>query len=192
MSGDLDGRSRPLRADAARNRTRILDAAEAAFAERGLDASLEQVARDAGVAVGTLYRHFARREDLVRAIFEAKLDAFRQLADDAIAADDPWEGFSTFLERACAMQASDMGMCHVMSPDGPATQDLSAALTRVDDVVADLVAHAQRAGVLRADFTVADVRYLLIANGGVVQSTRHIDPDAWRRHLALMLDAARA
>jgi len=192
MSGDPDGRSRPLRADAARNRTRILEAAREAFAENGLDASLEQVARDAGVAIGTLYRHFARREDLVRAIFEDKLDAFRRLADEAMAAEDPWEGFCSFLEQVCAIQADDVGMCDVLATNLPASEDLSGALERVDEVIEDLLAHARLAGVLRADFTIDDVRYVLIANGGLVQGTRHTDPQAWRRHLSLVLDAARA
>jgi AcrR family transcriptional regulator len=191
MSGHRDGASRALRADAARNRARILDAAQSAFAEHGLDTSLEQIARDAGIAIGTLYRHFPRREDLVRATFEAKLDLFRRLTSEAMAAEDPWEGLRSFLEQACAMQADDVGMCHVMS-DVPATEDLSAALARVDEVVAQLLAHMRKAGVLRPDFTLEDFRHLLIANGGVVQATRHTDPQAWRRHLTLMLDAIRA
>jgi AcrR family transcriptional regulator len=191
MSGDPARTSRPLRADAARNRIRILDAATAAFAARGLDASLEQIARDAGVAIGTLYRHFPRREDLVRATFEAKLDTFRRLAAEAMAAEDPWHGFCIFLEQVCALQAEDAGMCDVLAANAPASQDLSDALGNVDAVVADLLAHAKRAGVLRPDFTIEDFRYVLIANGGVVQATRDTDPNAWRRHLSLLLDAAR-
>jgi hypothetical protein len=131
-----------LRADAARNRARILEAARA--------------------------------------------------AQQAMAAEDPWEGFSSFLEQVCAMQAEDVGMCDVLTTDVPATQDLSGALERVDEVATDLIAHAHRARVLRADFTVEDLQTVLIANGAVVHGTRHSDPRAWRRHLSLVLDAARA
>src|SRR5919106_3654759 len=107
MSVDPGSRSRPLRADAARNRMRILDMARQAFAKRGLDAPLEQIARDAGLAIGTLYRHFPRRDDLIKAAFEAELEEYERLAQQARATDDPWLGFSSFLEQICVMLGDD-------------------------------------------------------------------------------------
>jgi AcrR family transcriptional regulator len=191
MKDDPDGRSRPLRADAARNRVRILDTARQAFAQRGLDAPLEQIARDAGVAIGTLYRHFPRRDDLVHAAFEAELEAYEHLAQLAHAADDPWAGFCTFLEQICAMLAEDAGMCDMLTT-ARETDHFAAMLERADEVVADVIDHARRAGVLRPDFTVDDYRYILMATAGVIEATRHTNPQAWCRHLSLVLDAAHA
>jgi AcrR family transcriptional regulator len=191
MKDDPDGRSRPLRADAARNRARILDTARQAFAQRGLDAPLEQIARDAGVAIGTLYRHFPRRDDLVRAAFEAELEAYEHLAWQAHAANDPWVGFCTFLEKICAMLASDAGMCDMVTTARESSH-FATMLERADEIVADLIDHARRAGVLRPDFTVDDYRYILMATAGVIEATRHTNPQAWRRHLSLVLDAVHA
>jgi AcrR family transcriptional regulator len=191
MKVDSDGNARPLRADAARNRMRILDTARQAFAKRGLDAPLEQIARDAGVAIGTLYRHFPRRDDLVRAAFEAELEEYEHLAQQALAANDPWTGFCAFLEQICAMLANDAGMCDLLTT-AHEIDHLSDMLTRADEVVADLINHARGTGVLRQDFTVEDFRHILMATAGVVDATRHSDPQAWRRHLSLVLDAAHA
>ena len=191
MKDDPGGRPRPLRADAARNRVRILDTARQAFAQRGLDAPLERIARDAGVAIGTLYRHFPRRDDLVHAAFEAELEAYEHLAQQAHAADDPWVGFCTFLEQICAMLADDAGLCDMLTT-ARETDHFAAMLERADEVVADVIDHARRAGVLRPDFTVDDYRYILMATAGVIEATRHTNPQAWRRHLSLVLDAAHA
>jgi AcrR family transcriptional regulator len=190
MNDDLDGRSRPLRADAARNRVRILDTARQTFAERGLDAPLEQIARDAGVAIGTLYRHFPRRDDLVGAALEAELKEYEHLAQQAHAADDPWVGFCTFLQQICGRLANDAGMCDMLTT-ARETDRISAMLQRADEVVADLIDHARRAGVLRPDFTVDDYRQILMATAGIIEATRQTNPQAWRRHLSLVLDATR-
>src|SRR3954451_13334197 len=98
-----------LRADAERNRRRIVDAAAAVFGERGLDAPLEEVARRAGVGIATLYRRYSTREALVVACFKARLDEYGAALDEALAASDAWTGFCGFVGRACAMQAADRG-----------------------------------------------------------------------------------
>ena len=100
---------RPLRADAARNRARLLAAARDVFAERGLDATMDEVARRAGVGVGTAYRRFRNRDDLIAALFEERLEEFMGCLDDALADSDPWRGLSGFLERSMEMQAEDRG-----------------------------------------------------------------------------------
>src|SRR4051794_35027271 len=101
--------ARPLRADAERNRERILAAAAEVFAERGLDVSLDDIAAHAGVGVGTVYRRFPDKDDLIDALFEAKIDGAVQLASDALEIEDPWEGLVTFIRGMCAMQAADRG-----------------------------------------------------------------------------------
>src|SRR5438874_302222 len=96
-----------LRADARRNRQRILAAARSVFAEQGLDAPLAEVAGRAGVGIATLYRRFPTREDLIVASFEQKMDAYVNAVDEALQAPDAWSGFQGCLERVCAMQAGD-------------------------------------------------------------------------------------
>src|ERR1700722_5589931 len=105
---DLEARAgqvRPLRRDAARNRQRVLKAASEVFTERGLDVSLDEVARHAGVGVGTVYRRFRTKEDLVEALFVERIEAVAALAEDAAEAPDPWSGLASFLGEAAAVLA---------------------------------------------------------------------------------------
>src|SRR2546430_8743937 len=119
MSGESPGAApavgRPLRADAARNRTRILAAAREAFAQSGLDVGVEEIARRAGVGKGTLYRRFPTKEALVRAIFEDILDELEQLSRDAEADEDPGAAFARYLGGAARMQASNQGFYDVVA-----------------------------------------------------------------------------
>src|SRR5919108_6174329 len=96
-----------MRADAARNRQRIVQAAQLAFAERGLDVPLEEIARRAGVGIATLYRRFPTRDALIAASFAPLMAAYAEAVDEALQAPDAWTGFARFLERVCAMQAAD-------------------------------------------------------------------------------------
>ena len=96
---------RPLRSDAERNRLRILRAAEEVFAERGLDVSLDDIAAAAGVGVGTVYRRFPDKDDLIDALFEDKIGQVEQVARDALALEDPWDGFEAFMRGGCRLQA---------------------------------------------------------------------------------------
>ncbi len=105
---------RKLRADAARNRQRVLVAAAEVFAERGLDVSLDEVAHAAGVGVGTLYRRFPNKEALVAALFEDKVENMVVLAHEAEAFDDPWEGFVYFIEHALERQVRNRGLREVL------------------------------------------------------------------------------
>src|SRR5919107_4085250 len=101
--------TRPLRADADRNRARILAAAAEVFADRGLDVSLDDIAAHAGVGVGTVYRRFPDKDALIDALFEEKIDRAVALADQALEIEDPWEGFTTFMRGMCRMQAGGPG-----------------------------------------------------------------------------------
>src|SRR5205085_4050006 len=101
---------KPLRKDAARNRQRILDAAYELFAARGLSATLNDIAHYAGFGVGTVYRHFPDREQLIDGLFEQRIDEVAALLQEALEDPDPWRGLTTFLERNLALQSQDRGL----------------------------------------------------------------------------------
>src|SRR5438309_11180038 len=101
---------KPLRADAERNRGRILDAAAELFAAKGLSVGLDEIAQHAGVGVGTAYRRFPDKRQLIEELFEDRVDSMAQLGEDALAADDPWEGLVGFLEQATELQIANRGL----------------------------------------------------------------------------------
>ncbi|MGI8328814.1 TetR/AcrR family transcriptional regulator [Actinomadura scrupuli] len=182
---------RALRADAERNRRRILDAAAKAFAERGLEVPLDEIAERAGVGIATLYRRFPSREDLIAAAFADKLAEYAEAAERALRAADPWDGFRDLVEHMCALQAADRGFTDVITLTLNCTS-AQAQRDRAQTAFAVLVRRAQDAGVLRDDFVPEDLLLLFLANAGVVQATNQAAPHAWRRLVALMLEAFRA
>lgn len=180
------------RADAERNRAALLGEARAVFAELGLEAPLETIARQAGVGIATLYRHFPSREELVAAALLEPVADYLRAAEQALASPDPWAGFAGFVERICAMQAGNRGLGDLLSMALPADQEIEALRLRANALVKALVGRAKAAGQLRADFVGEDLLLLLIAGAAIVHVTGRDAPDAWRRHLALQLDAFRA
>jgi AcrR family transcriptional regulator len=189
-AGDAEEADRPtLRADAERNRDRIVAAAREVFAERGLAAPMEEVARRAGVGVGTLYRRFPSREALVAGAFEAKLAAYADAVADALAEPDPWLGFCAYVERVCGMQADDRGFTDVLTITFPTHERFEAARARAYEGFVELVNRAQATGQLRADFVPEDLVMLLMANAGVVNATGYAAPDTWRRLVAYLVQA---
>lgn len=183
---------RALRADAVRNRQRVVEAARAVFAERGLDVPLEEIADRAGVGIATLYRRFPTREELVAAVFEVKLLEYATAAEEALASPDPWTGFCDYIEQICAMQAADRGFADVITMMLQTSEPAKRLRERGHRAVVELIRHAQEAGALREDFVPEDIPLLLMANAGVVQATRDAAPHAWRRIVAYILEACRA
>ncbi len=182
--------SRPaLRVDAERNRQRLIAAAREMFAERGLDVPMEDIARQAGVGVATLYRRFPTRADLIAGAFEAKMAAYADAGSQALAHPDPWAGFCAYIERVCAMQADDRGFAHVLCMTFPSDKQFEAERDRAYQSFLELVRRAQAAGSLRDDFVAEDLAILLMANAGVVAGTADAAPDAWGRFVAYMLQA---
>jgi AcrR family transcriptional regulator len=188
----LDEPAKTLRVDAARNRGRIVDAATAAFAERGLDVPLEDVAGEAGVGIATLYRRFPTREDLIAACFERRLAEYARAAEEALEAPEAWSGFCAYVERIGAMQAADRGLRDVLTRTFPRAQVLEAHRARGYELSVQLIERAKAEGTLRPDVVPEDLALLLMANAGVVQAAGSATPDAWRRFVALMLDGLRA
>ena len=186
------GQRPALRRDAERNRRRLLDAARQVFAELGLEAPLEEIARRAGVGIATLYRRFPTRSALIEALFVEQAEEYVRASEAALAADDAWEGFARFVERICEMQAEDRGFTDVLTATFPAAPGLEARRAEARANAERLIERARRQGTLRDDFVVGDLIWILIANGAYLQATRDIAPDAWRRYVVLILEAARA
>ncbi|WP_327725553.1 TetR/AcrR family transcriptional regulator [Streptomyces europaeiscabiei] len=183
---------RPLRRDAQRNRDALLAAAGAHFADQGLHAPLEQIAKHAQLAIGTLYRHFPARVDLIQAVFADKLRTWLDAAERAAAMEDAWQGFQLFVETMCELQADDRGFADLTSMRLPDSMSLERTRSRIHDLGVRVVHRAQEQGSLRADATPEDLAFLIWSHGRITEATRDIAPLAWRRHLHLMLDAFRA
>jgi AcrR family transcriptional regulator len=180
---------RPLRADAQRNRERIVVAAREVFRERGLYAPLEEVASRAGVGVATLYRRFPTRADLISGVFEEKIHAYADSVDRALADPDPWRGFCEHVERVCAMQVADRGFTDVLTMTFPADERFEVPRKRAYAGFVELVDRAKATGRLRPDFSPEDLAMVLMANAGVVTATGDAAPDTWRRLVAYFLQA---
>lgn len=179
---------RPLRADAARNRERILEAAAEVFAERGLDASLDDIAHHAGVGVGTVYRRFPGKAELVEALFEKAVDQVVDLAVEAETFADSWKGLVWFLEGATRMQAEDLGLRDVVLHGAYGQERVAAARDRIVPVISRLVETAQADGHLRADLVTADLPIIELMVSAVAEYTSGSDPGLWRRYLGIVLD----
>ena len=182
----------PLRRDARERRDKLIAAAQREFAAHGVDASLEKIARDAGVAIGTLYRHFPSRMDLLMAAFEPRLQEFLDGAAKAMEMSDAWEGFVYYLENLFAVQAGDRGFNDFLSRRFPGNADTEHIHDLMCRQIEDVLTRAQEAGKARLDITYADIVNLIWSNGRIIDATSATAPDAWRRQLHLMLDAYRA
>jgi AcrR family transcriptional regulator len=185
---------RPLRADARRNRDRILDAARRAFAEQGLDVANEEIARRAGVGAGTLYRRFPTKQSLIHALFEQRLDELEPVFRRALAADDGWTGLVDLLQGTVALSARDQGFLETLAFElGP---ELPADLVdRLFGPMAVLLERAQAVGDARPDLRPEDLPVLLHMAGastGRRLDGRPMGPDEWPRYVALLLDGLRA
>ncbi|MBA3748269.1 MAG: helix-turn-helix transcriptional regulator [Solirubrobacterales bacterium] len=182
---------RPLRRDAERNRRRILDAARDAFAEEGLSVTLDEIARRAGVGVGTVYRRFADKEQLIEALFEHRMQEFAGLAEECLQAEDAWEGLVRFLESATRQHACDRGFKEVALSGCHGLDRTARARQLMFPLVSRLVARAQADGSLRADIEPTDMPLLQLMLGSLSECTRNSDPDVWRRFLGIITDGLR-
>jgi len=182
---------RPLRADAERNRRRLLDAARELFAQRGLQVTLDDIAHHAGLGVGTAYRRFASREKLIDALFEERVGDIVALAREALEAEDPWEGLVCFLERSLELQAADRGLKELLLGTAEGRERVASIRAQMRPLAAELVRRAQDAGCLRRDFAPQDMPLLQIMLGAIVDASQPVQPELWRRYLALILDGMR-
>lgn len=184
--------TRPLRSDARRNRQRILDAARVLFAEHGLDVSMEEIAGRAGVGVGTAYRRFANRDALIDALFEDRMLELVDAAERALAEPDPWTGLESFLHRSAELQAADRGLKEVLICDLGSMDRVRRIRERILPLAEQIAERAIAAGRVRDDLAPLDMPMLSLMLGQVVDFSRDVDPELWRRYLALLLDGLRA
>lgn len=182
----LDVHDRPLRRDAAENRELLLTAAAQVFAEQGLGACVEEIARAAGVGVGTLYRRFPTKDALIAELVQDVLERMSALADQATTLPDG-RGLEHYLEASSAYQAEHRG-CLPKLWNTPADNE---AVVRVRQTIATLLAEAKRHGRVREDVTATDLTVVAWSVRGVIETTRDVAPDAWRRHLAILLAGLR-
>ena len=181
---------KPLRKDAQRNRERLLAAAVGLFAERGTEGSLEEVAKRAGVGIGTLYRHFPTRDALVEAAYRNEVAQLRAAADDLLAELPPAEALEAWMRRFVEYGSAKRGMRDALQSIAGAGSDLFAdTRAQVTEAVAVLLRAGAEAGTLRADVEAEDV---LRAMGAIWMVADGDDfPEQAMRVLGLVLDGLR-
>jgi AcrR family transcriptional regulator len=179
---------RPLRRDAELNRQRIMAAAREVFAQRGLDATLDDIAHHAGLGVGTVYRRFPNKTALVDALFEETFQQLLEMVEESAQAADPWAGLRGLIVRLCEMQVRDRGLREVMlsSAEGRSNSDRMRGLFK--PLVDRLVERAKAEGSLRGDFDPHDFPMVLLMVTAAAEYGRYGEPDGWRRYLTLLFD----
>jgi AcrR family transcriptional regulator len=181
---------KPLRADARRNREKVLAAARAVFSEQGVDAQMDDVARRADVGVGTVYRHFPTKDALLRALTEELFDVIAAHARELLEHDDPWEAFKDALWFGAAQTAGDRAFSELVAAQKktleqcPGQEDLTVT-------IGELMRRCIAAGKMRPDVVIDDIP-LVMCGVGSASAMPHSMPDAWRRHLGIVLDGMRA
>jgi AcrR family transcriptional regulator len=182
---------RALRSDAERNRQRVLAAARELFAARGLEATLNDVAHHANVGVGTVYRRFATKEELVEALFEDGIGQIAALAEMALQQDDSWTGFVWFVEQLCELTATDRGLREMVYSKAYGGYRVECARERLDPPIMRLVERARADGHLRSDIEPTDMPIVSLLAGTVSEWAGHVEPELWRRYVQLLLDGMR-
>lgn len=184
---------RPLRADARRNREKILTAAIAAFTESGLETQVEDIARRAGVGVGTVYRHFPTKDALITALAEAHFARLADIAEAGLRAEgDAWDVFARTIWQAAEPAAADVAWCEIIAGRPHAGDELLPGQERLVAASAELIRRAQAAGVMRADADVGDIQTIMCGLGHVATAQRGGMALDWRRYLTIALDGLRA
>jgi AcrR family transcriptional regulator len=181
--------SRPLRSDAARNRELILATAAEVFAEHGLEAGYDEIARRAGIGVGTVYRRFPERSELVQALFESRIEEMVAIGEEAASMPDAWTGLTWFFEKSVEKQVADRGLKEVMVQTLNEGGQMTVGRERIGPIVENLMERAQADGALRRDVEVTDLGMQLMLIGSLSTPEQ---PDLWRRYLALLFDGLRA
>jgi AcrR family transcriptional regulator len=183
---------RPLRADARRNRERVIAAARQAFGEQGRDAQMDDIARAAEVGVGTVYRHFPTKEALLEALAVDAFERITVIAQENLASvADPWEAFTQTLWRGAEILAADRALSQVMAEiPGPVPVGLDTQ-RELNEAMAELLRRAIEAGALRPDAVLDDMSMVMCGIGAATRKS-HMCAESWRRHMTIVIDGLRA
>lgn len=181
-----------LRADARENRDRVLESARSLLAEHGLDVTMRQIARRAGVGPATLYRRFPTKQLLVEEAFAQELRACADIVVEGSGDPDPWRGFRSVIERLSALNARNQGFVDAFLAGGRRDGAFAEHRRRLVPMLGDLAARARAAGGLRADFVLDDFVLIQLAGRGLAGLPIEERERAARRHAALMIESLRA
>ena len=181
----------PLRADAERNRQRLLAAAKELFATRGLHVTLDDIARQAGVGTGTAYRRFPNKDALIEALMADRIAEIGAIAEQQLHEPDPWRALAGFFEQALALQATDRGLKDVLWSSGHGREQVVHARRAIAGPVTRLVRRALEAGVVRPDMATSDVPLINFMLNSIIDFARDVEPELYRRYLAIILDGLR-
>jgi AcrR family transcriptional regulator len=192
MSSVPAAEQRPLRADARRNRDRILQAAREVFGEQGIDAQMDDVAARAGVGVGTVYRHFANKDVLLGELVKAKFEGFTENARKALDEDDAWEALCGLIRENAEKMSQDAGLQDTLRRASGAWEHAEASRLELEAITGKLIKRAQRQGKLRKDFRVEELGMLMGGLCATMGDNGYPVEFDWRRHLEIMLDGLRA
>jgi AcrR family transcriptional regulator len=182
---------KPLRADARRNREKVLAAARAVFGEQGVDAQMDDVARHADVGVGTVYRHFPTKEALLNALSDELFAVVAVYVRNLLTLDDPWEAFTRAMWFGAEKTAGDRAFSEIMAASNGMLPRTCPGKEDLNVTVGELMDRCKAAGKMRPDAMVDDIGLMMCGVGGASQM-EHPVPEAWRRHMAIMLDGLRA
>jgi AcrR family transcriptional regulator len=191
VSGTRAPEPRPMRADAQRNYTRLLEAASAAFVEHGADdVSLEEIARRAGVGIGTLYRHFPTRQALLEAVYTGQVESLSARAEELLRAESPGDALAEWLRAMVKFSSTKKSMTSaLLTTLGTDSELLSSCAKQIKGAAESLLTRAQQAGVVRQDVQAGDVMRLVHAVN--IATEKAPDPGQADRMLALVLDGLR-
>ncbi len=189
---DRDAGRRARRTDAARNRAALVATARRLFEVRGIDVALDEIAKSAGLANATLYRHFPTRCQLAAAVFIDTLREVVDAAERALADPDPWRGFTGHLRSLGQLQAGNRALADLLTATLTGVPELERLRDRAFRDTVTLINRAKASGDLRHDFRHQDVVLILMANAGLIERTADSAPTAWRRHLSHLIDGLRA
>jgi AcrR family transcriptional regulator len=184
---------RVQRADARRNHDAVVEAARKLMAKDGLDTQMDDIAREAGVGVGTVYRHFPNKEDLIYALTERRFERLAELAREALAEDDPGPAFERYLFRGAELQVVDRALNEVMR-DRPDAMQAAAQKVGLLELVREVMTRAQTAGAIRKDAEAEDVPMLMCGLGTSTPGNEgpFVSATTWRRFMAIVIDGLRA
>lgn len=183
---------RRLRADAARNQQRIVAAARELFAARGLDITLDDVAERAGVGVGTVYRRFSNKRELIAEVFEQNMREFAIAAEEAAGHGDPWLGLVEFFQYACEHLADNRGFAEVMLDLHEDPERFVHLRDRITPTVAAIIERAREAGALQPEIEPLDFFALVHMVDAIAAFAKPVNPTAWQRYAAIVLNGVRA